>query len=535
MKGDFSRDTFDVTKHFRRVLMQQGRVQLDADWNEQTAILLHYLQSLATDLIGPYAGPKENCGFAIEAIEKISDDFKIGSGHYYVDGILVELEVNSVPIVTSGKVGATINQIKVPGLTINNLALKEGQYLEVFDEKAPTKKALVKITHVDSDGLVLTVDPGFDISADALKVQLAATYTTQDDYPLPIVEMLDKDNIYLVYLDLWERHITYIEDDSIREVALGGPDTATRAKVVWQVKTTDKAPDGKNKLNKVLPPLPQKWRDWVYDAKNHRWSDWKNQWQPENRGMLKARAKQDRKKDTDPCITSPEASFRGTENQLYRVEIHKGGIAWDGKNENNKDKSATFKWSRDNGCVVTGIKLSGTELTVDNPRGLSAGQWLELTNDGQELRGEVGTLVKIKKIDCDILSLDLANAPTPKAILPAGEDWPTKARLWEKNEILIIENDKDWITLADGVQIQFQPSTPENQYRTGDYWLIPARVATGDVEWPGAEGNPEALPPHGVEHHYAPLAIIKINNGQIGIPEDLRWQIKELVQQPHNP
>ena len=39
MRGDFSRDTFDPVKHFSRVLQQQGRVQLDADWNEQTAIL----------------------------------------------------------------------------------------------------------------------------------------------------------------------------------------------------------------------------------------------------------------------------------------------------------------------------------------------------------------------------------------------------------------------------------------------------------------------------------------------------------------
>ena len=38
MKGDFSRLTFDPKKHYRRVLMQQGRVQVDADWNEQEAI-----------------------------------------------------------------------------------------------------------------------------------------------------------------------------------------------------------------------------------------------------------------------------------------------------------------------------------------------------------------------------------------------------------------------------------------------------------------------------------------------------------------
>jgi len=53
MKGDFTRDTFNPAKHFSRVLLQQGRVALDADHNEQNAILLHYLRTLARDLIAP--------------------------------------------------------------------------------------------------------------------------------------------------------------------------------------------------------------------------------------------------------------------------------------------------------------------------------------------------------------------------------------------------------------------------------------------------------------------------------------------------
>ncbi len=39
MFGDFSRDSFDPSKHYTRVLMQQGRPLLDADWNEQISIL----------------------------------------------------------------------------------------------------------------------------------------------------------------------------------------------------------------------------------------------------------------------------------------------------------------------------------------------------------------------------------------------------------------------------------------------------------------------------------------------------------------
>src|SRR5262249_53833507 len=75
-----------------------------------------------------------------------------------------------------------------------------------------------------------------------------------------------------------------------------------------------------------------------------------------------------------------------------------------------------------------------------------------------------------------------------------------------------------WIDLEDGVQVLFA-TTATATYRSGDYWLIPARVATGDVIWPtelDADKNPHpvARTPDGVEHHYAPLAIVTpVTNG----------------------
>ena len=41
-RADVTCDTFHPTNRFLRVLHQQGRVQLDADHNEQVSILLHY-------------------------------------------------------------------------------------------------------------------------------------------------------------------------------------------------------------------------------------------------------------------------------------------------------------------------------------------------------------------------------------------------------------------------------------------------------------------------------------------------------------
>jgi hypothetical protein len=38
MNGDFSRRTFARGKYYRAVLLQQGRIQLDADYNESNVI-----------------------------------------------------------------------------------------------------------------------------------------------------------------------------------------------------------------------------------------------------------------------------------------------------------------------------------------------------------------------------------------------------------------------------------------------------------------------------------------------------------------
>ena len=56
MKGDFSRLNFRPKQHYLRVLQQQGRPALDADWNEQVAILLHRLALLTGDVTGGRAG-----------------------------------------------------------------------------------------------------------------------------------------------------------------------------------------------------------------------------------------------------------------------------------------------------------------------------------------------------------------------------------------------------------------------------------------------------------------------------------------------
>lgn len=205
------------------------------------------------------------------------------------------------------------------------------------------------------------------------------------------------------------------------------------------------------------------------------------------------------------------------ENQLYRVEIHRSGNVHE----------ATFKWSRENGSVVFRIRqLEGNVATLehlgrDDRFGLREGDCVEVVDDDYVLRNRAGTLLFVKEIDRDRLQVTFNSTPDPLV----GQD-PNKnplLRRWDHNA-RVLELDAagaalikvgDWLTLEDGVQIQFEKPAAATEYRTGDYWLIPARTAPGDVDWPGPPDAPKPLPPRGIKHHYAPLHRITVAAGGV--------------------
>ena len=57
MHGDFSRRTFDPADGYRAVLLQQGRVLLDAELNEQAEITAHHDEARTRDVVGRSGGP----------------------------------------------------------------------------------------------------------------------------------------------------------------------------------------------------------------------------------------------------------------------------------------------------------------------------------------------------------------------------------------------------------------------------------------------------------------------------------------------
>lgn len=428
MKGDFSRNRVDPAKRYSQVMMQQGRVQIDSDWNEQNRLMLDYVRTLATDLLGPGAGPAGNCGFQVV----------------------------------------------------------DRSYNRLNDFPANVRSAIQK-------GDLLLLPGRYYVAGIAVELRERTLYRSQAGYPFDDDEpRLDEsyDGPWLAYLDVWEEFVSADQDPDIREPALGGVDTCGRARIMWRVRVlpTDDPEEALASLETL------------------------------GTGKMKAWTKPS-EAAAGPCIIPPDAKYRGVENQLYRVEIHSGsGPAGPG----------TFKWSRDNGSVTFPIRRSDggavalEHLGRDDRVTLTEGDWVEYVDDSSAARGGVGALAQVAEVQRDDLAVRLEWVGQPPAVDGAGlrpmlRRWDHKGDAKAGGAIAIGTGE---IELEDGIFVSFDGGS----YRAGDYWLVPARVATGDVLWPGAPDEPEAQPPDGVRHAFAPLASRDGTNLR-----DLRRQFKPLA------
>jgi hypothetical protein len=460
MKGDFSRDTTALARklQFTRVLINQGRAISDADVNEQSHIHLGLLRQLIIDVIGRRWRAGANA-FAIVAGTR--NNFAITAGNFYVDGILCR---NDRPCT-------------------------------------------------------------YDVQPFGEKLDGASAELTKP---------------FVAFLECHERHVTAAQIPALREVALGGPDTSSRAQVVWRVRagTADWARHEAAQLLDALQIALDDTDDPANTAKIHEAqadvTDIRDKFIAAVEGapdcvaaqrffdilaiarpQLVAWAKRDAA-DTDPCSIAPDSQYRGRENQLYRVEVHSGGLA------DGQPGGAIFKWSRENGSVVFPIRRiarSNNVLTValetlgkDRRTGLCIGTWVEFTSDALELSGRTLPLGKVTNIwpakQSIEVTLEVIDRDTDYSRCTLLRRWDQTDGVDSAGTIPIKESSADddaGIALERGIHIRFMPG---GVYRTGDFWLIPARVASGDIIWSKTDrGTPAAVACDGIEMHRAALAV----------------------------
>jgi hypothetical protein len=180
---DNSRFTFNPFNDYAGVVMEQGRVQTDADWNEQLSESMRLEQATTLDTLGQAVVPATTpFAFQIAPSTAPNGSITIGRGRMYVDGILVENHGN-------------------PKHAAWDPALGE-----------------------------MSGSPQPPPSADANPV----AFESQPYYPGAAFPQTAGD--YLVYLDVWRQPVTFIEDSSLIDPAIN-VDTTGRLRTQWRVMT----------------------------------------------------------------------------------------------------------------------------------------------------------------------------------------------------------------------------------------------------------------------------------------------------------
>ena len=459
MTFDASRFTFHPFKDFFGVVMQQGRVQLDSDWNEWVAELARRLQAGTLDTFGRAVVPRVTPdGFLILAT---AGALTIGAGRLYVDGLLAENH-GGPPLTWNTALAELTGTTAVPFFAQPYLPFN------------PTNQT-----------------PPTDVF-------------NRPTFPAGVA--------HLVYADVWQREVTYLQEPELVEDAIG-VDTTGRLQTVWQVR--------------VLPNVGGA----TCATPDDDIEGWGDVIRPSGARLTTSTA--DVPDDPNPCLTPPGADYRGLENQLYRVEIHRGGPR----------ATATFKWSRDNATVASRVtEIHGNNRLVvesigrDDVLGFHGGEWIEILDDWHELHGRPGVLRRIR-------AGDGVNAATRSIViddtLPTGlfpvnaqnltdPTRHTRIRRWDQARVVRRANgtvfhdldasassngipippDGVQLALESGILVDFDLESG-GEFKTGDYWVFAARVADG--------GSIELLdhaPPRGIHHHYARLAIVTLPDAE---------------------
>ncbi|HEV7588192.1 MAG TPA: DUF6519 domain-containing protein [Longimicrobium sp.] len=440
MSFDCSRFRFAPERDYLGVVMQQGRVQLDSDWNEQGEQLARRLQAGTLDAVGRAGVPRQTPdGFRITAA---GGGLRIGPGRIYVDGLLAENHGGG--------------------------------------------------------------NPEWDAALAELRGAGPVDYARQPYYPVP--RALPAGGPHLVYLDVWRREVTHLQDPSLVEPAVG-VDTTGRMQTVWQVK--------------VLPDVG------AVECRSGQVPGWADLTRPSAGRLTTGTAQVPG--DPDPCHVPPDGGYLGRENQLYRVEVHDPGAPG----------AATFKWSRDNATVATAVlavagaqdRLEVASVGRDDVLRFNDGDWVEVTDDRRELHGRPGELRRIRTgggVDDATRTLTL-DQPLPPDLLPGNgpgdtaADRHTRVRRWDQagrvrhpdatvyqdldqaastGAITVPSANTTVLVLEQGIVVKFSVDPAGGGFRSGDYWTFAARTADASVEVLDRE------PPRGIHHHYARLALV---------------------------
>src|ERR1700738_2132562 len=180
MPSDRSRTSDDRSQHYKAVVTQQGRVILDRDFNAMQDILNGELAADATDIIGPCGTPDNGFEISLESSSSPPNFL-------------------SPPFPQDPSVGGPQDFLIAPG------TMYIGGERAVFPARYPGQTGPYTYSYFDQPDWINPPAPE----------------------NIPPTEV--------VYLHLFEQEVGAVEDPDLVEVALGGPDTTQRVRMMRRV------------------------------------------------------------------------------------------------------------------------------------------------------------------------------------------------------------------------------------------------------------------------------------------------------------
>ena len=473
MSFDNSRSTFNPWNDYFGVVMQQGRVQLDSDWNELIAELTRRIQAGTMDILG-LTGVPSTTPYAFRITPTVDSSggrhLSIGCGRIYVDGILAE----------------------------NHGLASSAQWDPALGEWSGAPQ-LLGIGEIDSDF-------GQQIYLPGATVPTAGT-------------------VFIAYLDVWQRAVTSVEDPNLVEKAVG-VDTTGRFQTVWQLKLVDIS--GVAGISGAIPLVAI--APWLNAAQPSISMLTTSQVPSASSGPC-ALGPATGFTGLENQFYRVEIHQAGVA-QLAGATAPIATFKWSRENA-SVCSLVTAISSVTNSANKAASQLTVQSMGRDQVLGFNPGDWIEVIDDHLEFSGQPGELHQIDSINSTARTVTL-DAPVNAANFNATDStrhtriqrWDQTGAVYESDGVTVWANlstagstgipvppPGTSLILENGITVSFNVVQPANlvgaQYtpifKTGDFWNFAARTADGSVE------SLAAAPSLGIHHHYSRVAIVNFS------------------------
>ena len=317
-----------------------------------------------------------------------------------------------------------------------------------------------------------------------------------------------------------EQEITAVEDPALREVALGGPDSAARTRILQRFLLM---PGAATTCDTAVAQLASFW-----EARGRTYNAAAAMLEPRSRLKVTTLSTPPA---ASPCDPPSQSGYLGADNQLIRVQI----TAY-----NPSTQTGRLLWGWHNASTLYRCTPKDA-TTVELARRPIAPEFAPATNQAVQLLmpaaalgegaisaalvGHVATLTAPYQPDTRLVTLPAAT-PLPLPYRTPPDNMPLFLRLWQEDKPFTLGNAVE--LTGTGLAVTITASTG-NVVSVGDYWSIAVRPQTPNAVYPERLlAAPQ--PPDGPREWLCPLAVVRRTGRTWQSLDDCRLPFDNLVE-----